>query len=294
MDIEKTLTTWANNETNIEAVIRIGSRAQANSKADEWSDWDYQIICKSIEPYLHFDWTTVFPFPCWCINKCITPRGVPKISIIFENAQEVEFVLLKSWQIKLLYFLMPYSTLHAKLPKAIRNGIFNLHYFVKPGYAILKGGDAWEKRLLALKTNTSSLQPNSLSSHITQFWIDATWIYKQIRRGNLHAAMRLFHLSLREHIHFLLEMESHHPINETRFEGRNIEHWLSAQRLEKIKTMTAPDKNILTQALKTEILHFDELSNATTKKHHLPKPSYDALKKWLLDGCDKILSESRN
>lgn len=290
MDLEHALLSWVATENNIEAVIKIGSRAQKNAVVDQWSDWDYQIICKSIKPYLTYKWEEVFKLPVLCANTDITPRGVPKATLIFANGGEVELVFLTAWQIRLVYFFMRYPKLYPKLPGAIRRGIGILNVFVKPGYQVLKGGTAWERRLSALNNPIPAPSLKDLPLCITQFWVDAAWMYKQIMRGNFHAAQKMFHNSLRTKVYSLLELDG--GLN-TPIDARRIECWLSKDKLEKISAGTAPEREALVKALIMEMHHFAELSNSVSKQYDITLPDCSALKGRLLEQCNSILHPNR-
>src|SRR4051812_2922287 len=63
-EFEARLIAWARTLPDLQALVQIGSRAQAGAVVDQWSDWDYQLIVRDPARYRNCDWPAQIA-PCW-------------------------------------------------------------------------------------------------------------------------------------------------------------------------------------------------------------------------------------
>lgn len=294
-DIENQLLSWASKRDDIQAIVRIGSRAQTNSRVDQWSDWDYHLICKSTNKYLNYDWHNVFQLQIWNINEQLkTIHNSSKVSIIFENAYECDLVLLTAWQIKIIYNLMRHPSWWPRIPPTVHKGILDLRRIVKPGFVLLKGDKIWEERMRASLLDLDENLSFKFHHIVTSFWKDAIWIYKQIAREDYRTAIRTMHLGLFENIYVMLEIEAMLNKKKYKLEARQAEQWMSENRLHQTNIMTAPNKESAINALISLINTFDEVSKAVASQALFTMQDYTALKTWLINGCKELLCDNNN
>lgn len=273
---------WALGQPDIEALIQIGSRAQASAKPDVWSDWDYHIIAKNAGRFRNTSWPKQIG-EVWCAHLEKTDRAVEKLSVIFANGLEADFIPLEAWQMKLVYMAMAYPRVSRIYPRALTRGILSTILIVRPGYRILLGAEKWEKRLAAVNAPWPRpvFTPEQFQHHLSGFWRNAIWVQKKICRGELQAALRWFHTELVTHRWALLEEECRIEGGLPRPEARKAEIWLNPLRQKQSTTLTAADRKILSDALLAEIALFESLSKRIGAKHGIKIPDYAPISNFL-------------
>lgn len=281
-EFEARVIDWARQQPDLEALVQIGSRVQPGAKVDEWSDWDYQLVLRRTTRYLNRDWPAQIA-PCWNAHHERTERGVVKLSAVFAEGREVDFVLLTSWQMKLVCWAMGHPGWQGWFPPALRAGIHNLHLVAKPGYRVVIGGAAWERRYAALAVDWSrpGFSAGDFDRHVAAFWRHAVWVAKKIIRGELRAALRWKHVELREHLFALLAEEARLAGRNPRPEARQAELWLDSTRLQQTVIETGPKQTVLARALLAEIALFREVSDHVAVRRGFPRSDCAAIEKWL-------------
>ena len=281
-EFEARLLAWARTLPDLEALVQIGSRVQPGAVVDAWSDWDYQLITRDPGRYHNYDWPAQIA-PCWSVHLERTPRGVMKLSAVFEGGWEVDFVLLRTWQMKLVYWAMAHPGLDALYPQALRNGINYARIWSRPGCRVVLGGPAWESRLAVASISGSEevLSTECFLFHSAAFWRHAVWVAKKILRGELRAALRWLHVELREHTYAVLAEEARLAGRAPRPEARKAEQWLDARRLAQTDIVTGTDQRGLARALLAEITLFEEVSASVAAGRGFKLPDYSAVASWL-------------
>jgi hypothetical protein len=146
-EFEARIVDWARQQPDIEALVQIGSRVQIGGQVDKWSDWDFHLISSKPHRYHRTDWLQEIA-PPWCAHVERSLRGSLKVSAVFEDGLEADFVLLTAWQMKLVYWGMKYPGLAEWMPDRLRRGILETRVILLgSGHRVLLGGRAWEKRL---------------------------------------------------------------------------------------------------------------------------------------------------
>lgn len=281
-ELEVRIMDWARRESGVEALIQIGSRVQPGAEVDEWSDCDYHLIVQDTARFLNTDWLGAIA-PYWGAHIERTERGVAKISVIFAGGLEVDFVPLSSWQMKLVYLVMAFPTLRPFCPRVLVKGIYNTRLIVRPGYKILIGGVAWQKRLTALTVDWPEVRftAEDFRDTLTGFWRHAVWVHKKTMRGEVQAARRWFHAELVERRWVLLAEEARLAGRPARPEARKAERWLDTRRLEQTAITTSPDRRALAKALLAEMALFEEVSRSVAQSRGFTEPDYAAVAAWL-------------
>lgn len=282
LEFEARIIDWARQQPDLEALIQIGSRAQASAEVDEWSDWDYQLIVRSADRFQNRNWPKCIA-SCWNTHLEQTERAVLKLSVVFEDGREADFVPLTAWQIKLVYLAMRYPQFRRFYPRSLTEGIYNTRLIVRPGYKILIGGLAWKKRLDALQNDwpVKTLTIELYQENLNGFWRHAVWVYKKVMRGELRAALRWMHIELTDRRLALLAEEARLVGKTARPEARKAEQWLDARRLEQTAIATSPDQLVLAKALLAEISLFEEVSRSVAASHGFVLPDHSQVAGWL-------------
>jgi len=291
-EFEARIVDWARRQSDVEALVQIGSRVQSGAEVDAWSDWDYHLIVGNISRYFNRDWPAQIA-PCWCSHYERTERGVVKVSSVFEDGLEADFVPLAAWQMKLVYRAMAHPGLSQLYPAALRLGIENTRLVVGPGYKVILGGRAWESRLAALSVAwpEKSFSLEDFHFHLSAFWRHAVWVQKKIARGESRAALRWQQVELMDHVYALLAEEARLAGRPARPEARKAEQWLDANRLAQTAIETGPDQRVLARALLGEIALFEEVCRSVAASRSFVVPDHAAVAAWLRSELTKLANQ---
>lgn len=281
-ELEQRIVKWARHHPDVEALVQIGSRAQAGGQVDAWSDWDFHLYVSTPEKFLTGEWSAQIA-PSWSTLVERTGRGVAKVSILFAGGFEVDFVPLAAWQMRLVYWAMARPATSFLYPSNLVAGIHGTRLFVKPGHRLLAGDASWERRLRALAVDWPERIFNEaqFGEHRAAFWRHAVWVQKKISRGEVRAAMRWNQLEVMEHVLALLEEEARLAGRPVRAEARKAEQWLDDRRLAQTAIPLAPDQRALARALLAEMALFEEVSRSVAQARGFAPPDDAAVAVWL-------------
>ncbi|MDB6113954.1 MAG: hypothetical protein JWQ83_643 [Lacunisphaera sp.] len=289
LEFEARLVAWARARPDLEALVQIGSRVQPGAVVDQWSDWDYQLIVRDPEAYRNRDWPAQIA-PCWSAHFERTERKVTKLSAVFTGGHEVDFVLLAAWQMKLVCRAMRHPGAQHWFPAPLREGVHNLRLVAAPGFRVVLGGPAWERRYAALAEPWPErlMSAEDFERHAAAFWRHAVWVGKKILRGELRAASRWHQREVREQLYALLAEEARLAGQASRPEARQAERWLGPERLRQTSGETGPDQRLLARALLGELTLFLEVSAAVAAGRGFVPPDYSAVENWLRTELQKV------
>lgn len=290
-EFERRIVEWAHRQDDIEALVQIGSRVQVGGHVDEWSDWDFHLISRRPRKYHNVEWVTEIA-PPWCAHVERSPWGSIKVSAIFENGLEADFVLLTAWQMKLVYRSMRHPGWARWMPDRLRRGILETRVILhNSGHKVLVGGAGWEKRLTALEVNWAPrrMSAEELSGHVSAFWQKSVWVTKKIARPEPRSAMHWLHKLILEHVCPLLEEESLLAGRPARPWALKAEKWLDARRLRQTDITTSLDQKVLARALLAEIELFEEVSRSVAASRGFALPNHSAVAAWLRAELARII-----
>jgi len=281
-DFEKRLVAWARKQSDIHALILAGSRAKEVPQ-DRWADWDFHIISSSPRRYYGTEWLWDIA-PVWCAHSEVTPRMVTKVSAVFADGLEVDFVPLAAWQMKLVYFFMNYPGWQHWMPRRLFHGILETRAFLLgSGYNVLIGGVAWENRLQALfrEWPAIAMHADECRRHCSAFWQKAVWVFKKIARPEIRSAIHWLHKLVLDHSYVFLAEEARLAGRQPRPEARKAEKWLDAGRLAQTAITTGPDQKQLASVLLDEIALFEDVSRHVADVRGFTLPDHSAVAGWL-------------
>ncbi len=288
-EFETRIVEWARQRADVVALIQIGSRVQAG-KSDAWSDWDFHLISTRPQRYYCTDWLAEIA-PPWCAYGERTLRGASKVSAVFEGGLEADFVLLMSWQMKLVYWCMRHPNWVDRMPARLHRGILETReILLGSGYRVLIGGKGWETRLTALDVPWPYLRMSveEFSEHAAAFWQKSVWVAKKIARPEPRSAMHWLHKLIINHVYALLEEEAWLAGRVARPEALKAEKWLDARRLEQTVIETGTGQRGLARALLAEICLFEEVSQSVAASRGFALPDYSAVAAWLRAELAKV------
>lgn len=288
-EFEARIIDWARRQTDVEALIQIGSRVQSGAEVDDWSDWDYILISTHPQRYHQPAWLSAIAQP-WCAHAEMTPRGVVKVSAVFPGGREADFVVLAAWQMKLVYWAMARPWTRHFMKSALLRGIAQARLFVGPGYRVIHGGSAWVRRLSALDVPWPAMdfKVADFQSLLSGFWRHAVWVQKKIMRGENRAALRWLQIEVTERRQLLLAEEARLAGRPVRAEARKAEKWLDERRLIQTSIEIRPDQQVLARALLAEVDLFEQLSLSVANSREFALPDYSAVSTWLRTELAKI------
>jgi hypothetical protein len=290
-DFEARVIAWARQQPHIDALVLGGSRALPSGGADDWADWDFHLFTSDPSRYQHPDWVKEIA-PCWCVHAERTPRGVVKVSAVFEDGIEADFVPLKSWQMRLVYAGMRHPEWARWMPRALVRGIYETRAFMlAAGHRIVAGDMAWEERFSGLKLTWPGvgLAVADFTWHAAAFWQQAVWIFKKIVRRELRSAMHALHLLAVEHLYVLLQEEARLLGHTPRSGARKAERWLGVDRQRQTAALaTALDQTVLARALLAELALFREVSASVAASRGFALADYTAVDAWLRTELGKL------
>lgn len=281
---------WANRRSDIEALIQIGSRVQPGGHVDVWSDWDFHLITREPRKYYQTDWLADIA-PIWCAHSERSLRGVVKVSAVFDNGMEADFIPLAAWQMKLVYWSMKYPRWSGWMPRRLRRGILETRVILLgSGSRVLIGGQVWEKRLDALKVNwpTRRMSASEYEQHLGAFWQKSVWVGKKIARPEPRSAMHWLHKMVVEHVYALLEEEAWLSGRTARPEALKAEKWLAPKRMQQTAITTSLDQRVLARALLAEIELFEEVSLSVAQSRGFSVKDYSNVARWLKAELGKL------
>ena len=289
-EFEARIVDWAKRQSDISALIQIGSRTQGPEHFDALSDWDFHLYSTDPRKYYQPGWLSEIA-PLLCCNVERSRRGSMKASAVFQGGMEADFVLLKTWQMKLLYWGMNYPKRAAWMPSRLHKGILETRVILlNSGYRVVVGGGDWEERLNALRVSWPTLQmtEEEFEQHTSAFWQKAVWVSKKIARPELRSAMHWLHKLVIEHVYALLEEEAWLENKRARPEALKAEKWLSAERLKQTDITTSLDQRVLARALLSQVTLFEDVSRSVATSRSFILRDYSGVAAWLRAELTKI------
>ncbi len=265
------------------ALVQMGSRVQPGAMVDALADWDFHLITTRPQRYFRPDWLAEIAQP-WCASSERTPRGVIKVSAVFENGLEADFIPLPSWQMKLVYWCMRHPKWDKWMPTRLRRGINDTRVILLgSGHKVLIGGDAWEQRLAALNVPWATLRMTAeeFGRHTGAFWQKAVWVAKKIARPEARSAMLWLHKLVLEHVYAVLEEEAWLAGRVARPQALKAEKWLDERRLNQTAISTSLDQRSLARALLAELTLFEEVCRSVAESRGFAQQDYSAVAAWL-------------
>lgn len=292
-EFENRIIAWAKRRPDIKALVLGGSRA-GTVGVDELSDWDFQLITTRPDSYRNTRWLTEIA-PCWCAHAERTPRGVVKVSAVFANGIEADFVPLADWQMRVVFWGMRRPGLAERMPRLLLHGIRETRAFLLgSGFRLLVDTGGWEHRLTALKTSWlgEKISEPAYARHVSAFWVKSTWVYKKVARPEPRSAVLWMHALIRDHLYALLAEEARLAGRSARSEARKAEQWLDGRRLGQTDITVNLDQQALAGALLAQIDLFEEVSRSVALARGFAPADHTAVAAWLRAELGKILNQA--
>ncbi len=254
-------TDWAQAQTDIRAVIVMGSQARIDHSADKWADLDIIIYATSPERYLRQTSWMGNIGKVWVKTRNHTAGGLPEWLTTFEDGLDVDFVFdsyrQMNWRIRALLLVRRIPLLIRLMPKGIADRIkyeipVSTKWFDRGVRVLVDKNGLADRMSRAFSPPPSPEPPTEVEflDLISRFWSAARRKAKKICRGELYVAQSwsLNHLMLP-----MIEWHArafHGWDYDTWHAGRFLEEWADSRLLEALgKTFARYDRDDMSRSL---------------------------------------------
>ena len=239
VDFASVLQGWSETEPTVSGLVLIGSRERAETdevwKADQNSDWDFQIITSTPDRFLSSDWMRALPGVVVSVYALrMTKIGsVPKVNVVF-NGGEADFIILPERLFQMAR-LLTWLGAH-KREGGLRRGLQDLAVVIRPGWRFLKGRSLWEPFYERVVTGVADprLSDQQIRRLADSFVADYVWTLRKLRRGEWVAARRMLHRELAETTLMLLHEARLREGLRSFPEGRRLERIASDEEVARV------------------------------------------------------------
>jgi hypothetical protein len=271
---------WAQARPDIRALIQIGSRVQTGAQADRWSDFDYQLV--TTRPGAYRDGSFARDLgPLWACGSQVAFGDAVKVTAVYAGALEADFVVLRHWEVRVAAMALAWPATAPLWPTALRRGAANLRIVAAPGWKVIKGGRAWERRYARISPLRPPLAREEFGRLCGEFWTQLVWAAKKAERGEFRASQRVLHLHLVENSLRMLQEEALQEGRAAQPLGRRAEDWLTAEQLGATGFASAPERGALLAALERITDVFEKSSNAVAKRNGWGAVGHAEVRGWL-------------
>lgn len=244
------VSSWAMAQPDITALVQIGSRVQKGGRADEWSDFDYHLVTTSPRRYRDGAFARAIA-PCWVSGVQLAFGSAVKVSAVYEGALEADFVVLSDLEVRVATAAMGLPGTRWLWPGPLRRGVDSFRIVAAPGWRVIKGGAAWERRYARVTPLRSVLGEEEFRELCGEFWTQLVWAAKKAARGEYRASQRALHVHLLENCMRLLQEEALLSGRGAFPLSRRAEGWLTKAQAEGTGFTSAPDAPTLFAALES-------------------------------------------
>ena len=289
--LEEKFVAWARERDDIRAVLVVGSWARTDHPADEWSDLDIGFTTTQPQRYLASnDWLAEIA-SVWVVYP--DPVGITR-HVLFEGGLDASFAPIAHNTLKLAVRFVP-ALRRAPLPAALRNPIereiASAAEYVSRGVRVILDKDRMAQKFLALmppQRPVSAPQEQEYVDTVNEFWFEAVWTAKHLRRGEVWRA-KCVSLDGRMKSLLLRMMEWHAfaargPANNTWEDGRFLEEWADPRAIRELTSAFAHyDADDVARALIATMDLFRWLAIETAQRlaYHYPAASDANVTDWV-------------
>jgi hypothetical protein len=271
---------WASAQADIKALVQIGSRVKNDGTADEWSDFDYQLITTNPARYRSGEFARELG-NCWAIGLEHTFGDVMKVTAVFDGALEADFIILRHSDLVVATTALGWPRANILWPKPLRTGISRLRGAAGTGWKVIKGGSAWEKRYARLTPCEFPMTETEFRALCGEFWVQAVWAAKRAQRGERIASQRTIHRYVIEACLRMFEEEVILGGKKAYPRGRRAETWLTASQEGVANAGTSPERESLLETLSHLSQEFARSSEVVGRGRGWPTGNYAEIRSWI-------------
>jgi aminoglycoside 6-adenylyltransferase len=260
---------WAKPQSDIRAVVLVGSNSRSDHPADEWSDIDILLIASTPQPYLDStEWLASFGKLLFNIVERTSTGEIWVRRVLFESGLDVDFIVLSPQIVRLNFPGIPVVIEILQRGRQVlidKDGLFNF----------------WSDEI----TSRSVIQPPSRDVFlevVNDFWFHTVWTAKKLRRGELWVATTCNNVYMKRILLQMMEWYTQATQGCERdvwFDGRFIEQWASPWVVKEVpKVIAHYDDDDVWRALKASMELFQQLASKTAEHWQYPYPVYQVEK----------------
>jgi streptomycin adenylyltransferase len=277
---DSTVSAWAHAQSDIQALVQIGSRVQKGAAADRWSDYDYHLVTSSPRRYRDGSFSRGLG-TCWACGSQVAFGNAVKVTAVYAGALEADFVILSHWEVRVAALALALPGTAPFWPGALSAGVASLRVVAAPGWKVIKGGGAWERRYSRIAPVSLPLTRDEFDRLCGEFWTQLVWAAKKAERGEFRASQRALHLHLVENSLRMLQEEARQAGRVSYPLGRRAEAWLSAEQLAGTDFSTAPSRGALLPALVRIMDVFEKSSSAVAGGNGWDNAGHAEVRGWV-------------
>jgi len=215
---------WMARQSDIRAVIQVGSGARTDHPADEWSDLDMMVFTS--DPARYFadtGWLKEID-DVWISMQSQTVGGDEEQIVLFAGGNKVDFVIMDEQQ------LIGISKMDS-LPEVYQRGseiLIDKDHRVTPIFPAVFRSPEYQK-----------ISPSDFFSLVNSAWFGSIFSAKLLRRGNLFQ-VKLFEARIQTGLTSVIELHTHATRGwevDTWHGGHFIEEWADARILDGLKDL---------------------------------------------------------
>lgn len=245
-EIGRAVTAWAEREPAVLALVLIGSRARAVDEpamaADEFSDWDFQVVTSRPELFTTATWMSGLGLgePLAYVARLGRLGTATKISALLREG-EMDLVVIPAARLKRAKILLSLGL--APRFATLRDALGGLAVVLRGGHRLLKGEREWAGffRRIAHEFPVPRLGDAMVRSLAEGFVCDYVSTRNKIERGELLAAQRWLHLQMAE-VNFQLLHELRQRRGEPSLpDARRIERFPGASRRVEVRALPSAE-----------------------------------------------------
>ena len=208
---------WAQGEENIRAAMVLGSRARADTPADEFSDLDLLVFARDIRPYVDSaGWVRRFGIVWLTFMEATADGRSLERRVLYQGGLDVDFSLA------------PVSLVMPMVEQGFPNDV---RVTLSRGYRFLLDKDGLQARIGACDLKPApAAHPGEgeFGELASDFWYHAVWTAKKLARGEVLLAKSVCDGLLKRQIRRMAEWQAraaHGLAYDTWHEGRFFEKW---------------------------------------------------------------------
>jgi Streptomycin adenylyltransferase len=277
---DEAVAAWAGSRPDIRALVQIGSRVQAGAFVDRWSDYDYHLVTSDPGRYRDGSFCSELG-PCWAQGAQVAFGSAVKVTAVLPGALEADFVILSHWEVRVAAMALAFSGTAPLWPAPLARGVANLRIVAAPGWKVIKGGAAWERRYSRIAPLRLPLTQAEFGGLCGEFWTQLVWAAKKAERGELRASQRALHVHLIENSLRMLQEEALLAGRAARPLGRRAEAWMTPEQLEGTDFSTALDRDALLSGMERIMDVFEKASLAVGQGNGWDVPRHAEVRAWM-------------
>jgi len=271
---------WANARPDIRALVQFGSRVRNDGTADEWSDYDYHIITSNPRSYRDGAFARALG-RCWASARRASFGNVVRVTALYEGALEADFVVLSHVEMRIVALALRWPSTSRLWPRPLVGGVSSFRIVAAPGWKVLKGGVAWEKRYARVAPSQASMTEAEFEQVCGEFWVVLASTSKKVARGEFRAAQREIHENLIENSLQIFREDALADGRKAYFVGRRAESWFTPEQLRATMDGTRPERAALWAALANIRDEFAASSNRLARRKNWSVREYPEVSAWL-------------